>query len=113
MDYRDILLQHCDKWLYYASFTPIWEKRILQFNGTVDYDKREVQFENDNDFENFYNLYSYDIDEQPQEVFKRISHTSILSKNTINEFYKLYEPNMKTIKVKKLKRVNKVCSQGK
>lgn len=113
MDYRDILLKHRDQWLYYASFTPLWEKRILQFNGTVDYDKREVNFENDDDFENFYELYSYDIDEQPHEVFKKISHTSILLKNTINEFYKLYEPNMKIIKVKKLKRVNKICSESK
>jgi len=113
MDYRDILLKHRDQWLYYASFTPLWEKRILQFNGTVDYDKREVNFENEDDFENFYELYSYDVDEQPHEVFKKISHTSILSKNSINEFYKLYEPNAKIIKIKKLKRVNKVCSESK
>lgn len=112
MNQSEIFQQHIDHWLYYASFIPLWEKRIVHFNGTVDYDKKEVNFENDDDFENFYELYSYDVDEQPHEVFKKISHTSILSKKSINEFYKLYEPNAKIIK-KKLKRVNKVCSESK
>ena len=113
MDYKDILTKHINHWLYFASFTPLWEKRISHFNGTVDNDKREVLFENDDDFENFHELYNYDIDEQPCEVIEKISHTSIISKNTINEFYKLYEPNTRIIKVRNLKRINKICSQSK
>jgi hypothetical protein len=113
MDSKELLIKHRDNWLYYASFTPLWEERINQYNGIIDYDKKEVKFEDDDDFENFYELYGYDVDEQPFEVFDKISHTSILSKNNVNAFYKKYEPNMKIIKVKKLKRVNKVCGQSK
>jgi len=112
MDYKELCKKHCDYWLYYASFLPLWEKRILKFNGEIDYDKREVNFNDDDDFENFYELYEYNLDEQPQEVFKQITHTSILVKNNINDFYKQYEPNIKIHKIK-LKRINKVCSQGK
>ena len=75
--------------------------------------KKEVKFNDDDDFENFYELYGYDVDEQPSEVFDKISHTSILLKNNINDFYKKYELNKKIIKVKKLKRVNKVCCESK
>jgi len=111
MDSKELLIKHRDNWLYYASFTPLWEERINRYNGIIDYDKKEVKFEDEDDFENFYELYEYDIDEQPFEVFDKISHTSTLSKNNVNAFYKKYEPNMKIIKVKKLKRVNKVCRQ--
>ena len=113
MDSKEILLKQRDNWLYYASFTPLWEKRIMQHNGEIDYDKKEVKFNDDDDFENFYELYVYDVDEQPIEVFEKISHTSILLKNNINDFYKKYELNKKIIKVKKLKRVNKVCCESK
>jgi hypothetical protein len=111
MNYKDILLLQRDHWLYYASFTPLWEKRISKYNGDIDHKKREVSFKDDDNLENFYELYGYDVDEQPRELFDKISHTSILPKSSINEFYKLYEPNKKIIKVKKLKRINKVCGE--
>jgi hypothetical protein len=112
MNQSEIFQQHIDHWLYYASYTPIWKDRIDEFNGIIDYDKHDVIFKADDDLEQFYELYGYDLDEQPFELYQKISHTSILSKNNINEFYKHYEANVKIHKIK-LKRINKVSSQSK
>ena len=99
-------------WIYYAYFTPLWKDRIEKFNGIVDYKNKKINFKSDEDSESFSELYEYDIDEQSLDVYNKISHTLILPKHNINDFYKKYQPNRKILKIK-LKRVDQVCSQGK
>jgi hypothetical protein len=49
-------------WLYYASFSPIWQKRIHIFGGKQTDEK--IAFPNDEKEEEFYQLYGYEPDEQ-------------------------------------------------
>lgn len=58
-------------WEYYASFSPLWEKRIKQFGGFIDYDKKKVIFKEDPDddlMQEFYELYGLEPDEQNSQV---------------------------------------------
>ena len=109
MNHIELFKQHTENWLYYASYTPLWKTRIDEFNGIVNYDKRDVIFDDDDDFEEFHELYGYDLDEQSRELYQKITHTSQLSKNNSNDLYKRYEANVKIHKIK-LKRINKVSS---
>ena len=109
---KDIQEKLKKNWMYYAHFTPIWKDRIEKYNGTIDYENKKIYFKSDEDLESFSELYEYDIDEQPLELYNKISHTLIPPKQDINDFYKKYQPNRKIIKIK-LKRVNQVCSEGK
>lgn len=71
VEFNGLLETFRDDWLFYASFSPIWEKRILENNGIIELENRSVVFKNDNDLENFYNKYGYEPDEQPLEIQKR------------------------------------------
>lgn len=51
-------------WLYFACKSPIWNERIILFHGIVNDDKKEIEFENNDCLEKFYNLYNYEPDEQ-------------------------------------------------
>jgi hypothetical protein len=65
---RDAYLHH---WLYYASKTPLWRKRIQDFKGVVCYEEKKVIFKEDEDDEllqAFYDNYGYEPDEQKKEV---------------------------------------------
>ena len=42
-----------ENWLYYASKSPVWNKRILRYNGTINHDTKTVTFKNEDDCENF------------------------------------------------------------
>jgi hypothetical protein len=56
-------------WLFYACYSPIWKRRVMQHNGIIN--KKTVTFENDDDLDDFYNKYNYDPDEQSIEIQKR------------------------------------------
>ena len=88
---EELLTIYRQDWLYYASFSPIWEERIGQFNGTVDHEKKMVCFENDDIEDAFYEKYYYDPDEQPSHVqFKSIG-TGTETQWTWNDFYEKYK----------------------
>ena len=55
-------------WLYYCSKTPIWEERIRAFGGTVDDEKKCVEFADDDALESFYDNWGFEPDEQPTEI---------------------------------------------
>jgi len=64
-DYKDILRLH---WDYFAYHTPLWNKRIKSCNGTLNHEKHELIFKNDDDHEAFYEVYNYEPDEQSKDV---------------------------------------------
>ena len=51
-------------WLYYAAFSPIWKIRIREFGGVQNHETLTVDFPDDEQYENFYELYQYEPDEQ-------------------------------------------------
>lgn len=57
-----------NKWLYHASFSPIWFNRIKQYRGYVDYKTRSVEFVDEDVLQMFYNKYGYEPDEQSQNT---------------------------------------------
>jgi hypothetical protein len=57
-----------NKWLYHASFSPMWFNRIKSCKGYVDYVKQEVKFVDEEWEEAFYNKYGLEPDEQPLQT---------------------------------------------
>lgn len=58
------------KWIFYASRSPIWKNRILEYDGKIDGRKKTVDFKNDDDLEGFHDKYDYETDEQPLYIQK-------------------------------------------
>ena len=82
------------KWLYHASFSPLWAKRIQDFGGYPDYTKQMVIFKEepgDDLMQEFYELYGLEPDEQKIEV----QNKSIVKIKKINNWAKFYEKYMK------------------
>jgi hypothetical protein len=57
------------KWLYYASFSPVWYERITNYNGKIDYKNMTVTFDSEDDEEEFRRLWDYEPDETSSRVF--------------------------------------------
>jgi len=55
-------------WLYYASKSPLWEKRIASYGGTINDTTCMVSFTNEENEEKFYEKYDYEPDEQPIDI---------------------------------------------
>ncbi len=62
-NYRREILNH---WEYYASSVGLWHKRML--NATIQRDTKTIEFADDNEQEEFYEKYGYELDEQPKNV---------------------------------------------
>jgi len=57
-----------DNWLYYASRAPIWRERIYNYGGEIVDKEKMVLFENDDQLEEFYENYGFELDEQTIEI---------------------------------------------
>ena len=57
-----------NKWIYHASFSPMWFDRIKSCKGYVDYINQEVKFVSEEWEEAFHNKYGYEPDEQPLQT---------------------------------------------
>ena len=92
--------QYLSNWLYYAVGSPIWEFRLQQFKGTPNHDKKTIDFENEDQEEEFHNLYNYETDEQ----LLSIQTINIGNYNdvqlSIKDFCKKYGVNINVKKVK-------------
>jgi hypothetical protein len=61
-----------NKWIYHASFSPMWFDRIKSCKGYVDYMNQEVKFVSEDWEEEFHNKYNLEPDEQPLFVKENI-----------------------------------------
>jgi hypothetical protein len=70
-----------DKWLYYASYSPIWSKRIADYHGVIDREMQSVIFSDETDEEQFYQEFHYEPDEQSvlvqNSIGINVSYTTI------------------------------------
>jgi len=55
-------------WEYYASFLPLWQRRIQKCNGVIDNNSKSIIFEDEDDMEKFYLHYGLDTEEQPTRI---------------------------------------------
>jgi len=85
-DTADIVTAYRDDWLYAASFSPLWQARIIGNNGTVNEEAREVTFKDDESLEQFYEKYGLEPDEQRLEVQQK-STGSLNREATWSKFY--------------------------
>jgi hypothetical protein len=81
-----------DKWLYQASFSPMWFDRIKSHRGYVDYTKQTVEFVDEDQQQSFFAKYGYEPDEQPTNV-KEKSIMAIEKVNNWTSFYNTYNQN--------------------
>jgi hypothetical protein len=68
-DYKISLWYH---WLYFASKSPVWLDRIEDFGGTIDDEKMEVKFPNDDLIDAFYDNWGLEPDEQSKEINEKL-----------------------------------------
>jgi hypothetical protein len=61
-----------NKWIYHASFSPIWFDRIKSCKGYVDYVSQEVKFVSEEWEEEFHSKYGYEPDEQPLQTKENV-----------------------------------------
>lgn len=79
-----------NKWLYYASFSPIWYERIVTCNGHIDYVNAVVIFDSDEDEEEFRHLWDYEPDEVSAQVFCRSVGTGKETMLSLKHFCEKY-----------------------
>jgi len=78
-------------WVYCASFSPVWMKRIQEHNGVIDVVNKTVIFEDDDDLENFFESYGYEPDEQSVQIQRRLMHIIKYKQLTMGEFCRHYD----------------------
>ena len=66
-----------DRWVFIASNTPIWKRRIEETRGTIVAENRAVVWGSPDDQELFYVQYGYEPDEQSAEIQLRIFGNSL------------------------------------
>jgi len=88
-------------WLFYASRSPIWEKRILKYDGIIDNIKKQIIFEHEELEEEFYNIWNYEPDEQPLSIRKINIGDGSEPQISILEFCNKYSAGLITIKIKR------------
>ena len=82
----DISNAYFRHWEYYASYSPVWDKRIKNFKGIVNCEKKQIEFPNDDYFDDFYDAYNYETDEQRPEITNK-SIQLIKQRRTWKQFY--------------------------
>jgi len=70
---RLYLNDFCANWLVYAARTALWANRILEYKGTINIEKKTVEFETDDLLEEFYEKYGFEPDEQSIEIQWRLA----------------------------------------
>jgi hypothetical protein len=86
---RDIVIEN---WLYYASFSPLWEKRIMSFRGKIVHEIKEIIFEDEELQDEFFNKYDMELDEQSAKIQDAIFN-DICKKRTISDLYLQHNKN--------------------
>lgn len=68
---QDICAAYRFHWLYYASFVPLWEARIVEYGGARNETDCIIEFDDADKEEEFYDKYNYEPDEQSQDVQRK------------------------------------------
>ena len=77
------------KWLYYGARSPVWEERILEYDGRLDHKIMDVIFDDDDNMEAFYERFGLEPDEQSIKIVEKIIPPIVPENNvTWLTFYK-------------------------
>ena len=83
---RDITEAYLNHWLYHASFSPLWKKRIDQYHGKIIHSKKTIEFDDEDEEELFYEHYGFEPDEQKKEIQNK-TICPIVQRRTWYDFY--------------------------
>ena len=87
-------------WEYHAYNSKIWKDRFDKYKIKIDPTKKQLDFEDDDEMEDFYSQYGYEPDEQPKNVQEK--STKYISSNSIDEWIQsLSSRIIKTYKIEK------------
>ena len=67
----DFKKEYLEEWLYYASFSPIWLCRLLEYGAVIYHETKTISFPDEEKEELFYSLYNYEPDEQSAEICEK------------------------------------------
>jgi len=68
---KDFKQEYLEHWLYYASFSPIWLKRLTEYAAVIHHETKTISFPDEDKEELFYSLYNYETDEQSTEICEK------------------------------------------
>jgi hypothetical protein len=81
-----------EKWLYHASFSPLWFDRIKLYKGYVDYEHQSIKFVDEDLEEAFHNAHNLEPDEQPQYIKDKALKLTI-DKPLWQDFFATFKKN--------------------
>jgi hypothetical protein len=55
-------------WLYYAYNSPIWKDRLSYYNITINHETKDIEFQDDDELDEFYDVWGLEPDEQLLEL---------------------------------------------
>ena len=91
VEFKDIYNYPFEKWLYYASRSPIWLERITDHNGSINDYTKTVTFLDEDDENNFCELWDYEQNELPSDIHELSIGTGKEKQLTIRQFCKKYK----------------------
>lgn len=71
-------------WEYYAYQSPLWKARFNKYNVKIIENKKTIEFDDEEEYEEFYEEYGYEPDEQSKEVQEK--STCKIEKSTIKSW---------------------------
>tara|TARA_B100000795_G_scaffold116469_1_gene86501 strand:+ start:464 stop:1537 length:1074 start_codon:yes stop_codon:yes gene_type:complete len=87
-------------WEYHAYKSEIWKDRFDKYKIKIDPNKKLLEFEDDDEMEEFYSQYGYEPDEQPKHIQEK--STKYISSNSIDDWIQsLSSQIIKTYKIEK------------
>ncbi len=60
-----------ENWEYYAYNTPIWKSRFKKYNIVVNGDEKQIIFKDEDEKEEFYNKYYFDLEDASYDNFSK------------------------------------------
>ena len=81
-------------WLYHATFSPLWAKRVKQFGGYRDFTNKCVKFTNADQEDTFNDTYNYENDEQ--SINTKMRSLRDIDRYSWIKFYKIFQNKLIT-----------------
>jgi hypothetical protein len=90
-----------DHWLYYCKDTPFWVDKIVDCDGEIDDENKEICFADEDLKDAFYDAWNVDADEQPLEIIEQCIGKPDLVQMSLLDFAKKYGaiPLLKKMKI--------------
>ena len=90
----DIIDLWKDKWLYFASKSPLWYTRISNYKFVISHDDHTLDFLSDDDIESFHSMYPYDPEQESSEVVDK-SIPKLYQEHLLIDWLNIVIPNKK------------------